>query len=161
MHEFDLAPRSPERTVKAMHPKAFLLIASGLALLCSPLAAQAREARDHDDPPGAAAYVPFADQRTDWADAAHRRDRIDAVGGYAEFADDEAELRSALDAGLARGWLDRDDFLIFARQLHQTELHEAREMRLHGPRLSQEERAFIRGTLEEAYRQLKDIHAER
>lgn len=94
-----------------------------------------------------------------WRDAAHRRDRLDAVPGYPEFAPDEAALRAALDAGLAQGWLDRDDFLIFGRQLHQTELLEARDLRLYGDNLSDTDRDLIRGELDELRGQLDETRA--
>jgi hypothetical protein len=96
-----------------------------------------------------------------WSDDAHRRDRIDAVRGHPEFAGEEERIRSELDEGLAQGWLDRDDFLIFGRQLHQTELHEAREMREHGEDLPRAERALIRSNLAELRHQLDQSRRER
>ena len=94
-----------------------------------------------------------------WTDVSHRRDRIDAVPGCPEFSAQEAAIRSSLDAGQAEGWLDRNDFLIFGRQLHQTELLEARELRLHGETLSDTDRNLIRGELDELRVQLADTRA--
>lgn len=91
-----------------------------------------------------------------WRDGAHHRDRMDAVEGWPEFAAEEARIRAALDEGVRRGWLDRNDYLIFGRQLHQTELHEARERRLHGDRIPRAERELIRANLEELRRQIDE-----
>jgi hypothetical protein len=100
-------------------------------------------------------------QEARWSDAAHHRDRIALVRGAPEFANQESALRSQFDAGLREGWLDRDDFLIFGRQLHQTELDELRAMRRNGGTLSENDRAFIQNTLDEVHKQLDDTHYKR
>jgi hypothetical protein len=96
-----------------------------------------------------------------WSDAAHHRDRIALVRGAPEFSNQESALRSQFDAGLREGWLDRDDFLIFGRQLHQTELDELKAMRRNGGTLSENDRAFIQNTLDEVHKQLDDTHYKR
>ena len=101
------------------------------------------------------------DQGPDWSDDAHRRDRVDTVRVDARFADNEAGIRSQLDAGLAQGWLDHDDFLIFARQLHQTELREAREQRVYAGAVPERRSALIRAELDELRRQLDDTRRQR
>jgi hypothetical protein len=96
-----------------------------------------------------------------WRDDAHRRDRTEAVDGLPEFAAEEAHIRAEMDAGVREGWLDRNDFLIFGRQLHQTELHEARQRRLHGSSPPRAERVLIRNNLDELRRQLDDTRDHR
>lgn len=106
-------------------------------------------------------YGPAREQGPDWSDDAHRRDRVDTIRVDARFADNEAGIRSQLDAGLAQGWLDHDDFLIFARQLHQTELREAREQRGYGGAVPERRSALIRAELDELRHQLDDTRRQR
>jgi hypothetical protein len=99
---------------------------------------------------------PTADRDMIWRDDAHRRARIDAVRGHPDFAGEEARIREDLDAGLEQGWLTRDDFLIFGRQLHQTEVRESTLMFRYSDSLPLEERAGIRYALDQLRRQLDE-----
>jgi hypothetical protein len=139
----------------------FILLAAGAAALCVPFLASAQSWPGAQGPYDRWGGGPDRDPADSWKDDAHRRDRIDAVRGHPDFAEEEARIRSDLDAGLAQGWLDRDDFLIFGRQLHQTEIHEAREMRIHGYTLPRAEHELIRANLKELRHQLDESRRER
>ena len=137
---------------------------TALALFCaiaaiglSPLAARAQSADILDR---TLADIRGVDGSAGWRDQAHRRDRLDAVEGYPEFAEQESAIRVSLDSGLSEGQLDRNDFLIFGRQLHQTELLEARDMRLYGETLSAADRDLILGELNELLLQIDEARGQ-
>lgn len=147
-----------------------IALAAGVAAMALPAAASAHWWDRHPEPGDQASVYdrdrdndrPNADVQAEaWRDAAHRRDRIDAVEGSQEFAREESRMRAEFDAGLAEGWLNHDDFLIFGRQLHQTELHEARVLRVHNGEMPRAERALIRSNLEELRRQLEETRHPR
>ena len=143
-----------------MIPRAFIPLAVGMAAILLAPWASAQTLQDQENAYDNGGYSQPRDHGADWSDDAHRRDRVDTVRVDAQFADNEAGIRSQLDAGLAQGWLDRDDFLIFARQLHQTELREVREQRVYGGAVPEHRSALIRGELDELRRQLDNTRRE-
>ncbi len=130
-------------------------------MLCLPLTASAQGQIGADPTSDSRRNAEPAEGQGGWTDAAHARDRLDAVHGAPEFAEEEARIRAALDSARAQGWIDHNDFLIFGRQLHQTELHEAREMRLHRGALPRSERALVQSNLEELIRQISEARRQR
>ena len=144
-----------------MLPRASIPLAFGMAAILLAPCALAQTFQDQENAYDNGGYDQPRDHGGDWSDDAHRRDRIDIVRVDAQFADNEAGIRSRLDAGLAQGWLDHDDFLIFARQLHRTELREAREQRIYGGAVPERRSALIRGELDELRRQLDDARRQR
>ena len=144
-----------------MLPRASITLAVGVAAILLAPWASAQTFQDQENAYDSGRYSQPHDYGADWSDDAHRRDRVENVRVDAQFADNEAGICSQLDAGLAQGWLDHDDFLIFARQLHQTELREVREQRAFGGAVPENRSALIRAELDELRRQLDGARRQR
>ena len=80
--------------------------------------------------------------------------------GYPEFRGLEGHIRDEIRDGLRQDLIERDDARDLFNQLRDIQAQEAREFRVHGWRLPDDDRARIRGRLEQLDRLVDQIRDE-
>lgn len=126
-----------------------LLAAIGAAALALPAAAMAQQ---YYQPYPAQYYgPPRGDYRPDWR---HR------FNGYPEFRGIEAHIRSEIQEGVREDLIERDDARDLMNQLRDIQMQEAREFRVHGMNLPDDDRYRLRSQLQELDRLVDQVREE-
>lgn len=100
--------------------------------------------------------VQYYDQRRGDFDRDHGR----RWGGYPEFRRIEDHIRREIQEGVRDGLLERDDARDLMGRLRDIQMQEAREFRVHGWNLPDDDRYRIRGRLEQLDRLVDQIRDE-
>ncbi|RAK60790.1 hypothetical protein DJ021_13725 [Phenylobacterium hankyongense] len=130
------------------------LAAFAAAVLAAPAAAAAQPYYSH--PYGRLDRAQYdAPPRGDWYQGGRSRFR-----GYPEFRGVEAHIREEIVDGVRDDLIDRDDARDLMEQLHDIQLQEAREFRVHGWNLPEDDRNRIRAQLDQLDQLVDQIGSE-
>ena len=132
--------------------KAAALAALGASVLVIPSVVSAQEFY------GPAPYhqAQYYDQRRGDFDRDHGR----RWSGYPEFRGIETHIRGEIQEGVREDLLERDDARDLMGQLRDIQMQEAREFRVHGWNLPDDDRYSIRSRLEQLDRLVDQIRDE-